>query len=202
MSKICHCFGAGEFFGISEKVNAGDLVIAADGGFASAEKCGLVPDYIIGDFDSSAKPLKAKNITVLPAEKDTTDMLEAIKIGAEKGCTIFHIYGGTGGRLDHTIANIQLLKYFSGARLYFYGNGFVLTAVTNGKISLPQKNGGYVSVFSLSDISEGVSLKNLKYELENYTLKSNFPLGVSNEFIGRTAEISVKNGTVLIYYTV
>lgn len=201
--KICHCFGAGDFFGLEAQINENDIVIAADGGLKALEKCGISPDYIIGDFDSLGSVPENGNITVLPTEKDTTDMFEAVEAGVKRGCNIFHLYGGTGGRLDHTIANIQLLKHFSekGHSLFLYGDGYVITAVTDGKIRVYGKKGDYISVFALSDNAEGVSLKNLKYELHNHTLKSAFPLGVSNEFTEKTAEISVRSGTLAVYYT-
>ena len=200
--RVCHCFGAGEFFGIINHVGERDMVIAADGGLKAAESCGLTPNFIIGDFDSLGKIPDAENLTVLPSEKDTTDMFEAIALGVKNGCNKIHVYGGTGGRLDHTIANFQLLKYFSekGISLFIYGKDFILTAVTNGKITVSGKKGNYVSVFSVSDVCDGVTLTGLKYELDNYRLTNAFPLGVSNEFIGDTAEISVENGTLAVYY--
>ena len=200
--RLCHCFGAGDFFGIETRINEGDIIIAADGGLSALESCGLSPDYIIGDFDSLGKIPKEKNTTVLPAVKDTTDMFEAIELGVKNGCNKIHVYGGTGGRLDHTIANIQLLKYFAekGITLFIHGGGFIITSVTDGEITVSGKKGDYISVFSLSDISEGVTLKDLKYELKNYELTNAFPLGVSNEFTGNTAKISVKNGTLAVYY--
>lgn len=201
-AKICHCFGAGEFFCLRTAIDESDMVIAADGGLQTTESCGISPDFVIGDFDSLGKIPHGKNITVLPAEKDTTDMFEAVSLGEKNGCTVFHLYGGTGGRLDHTIANIQLLRHFSekGYCLYLHGDGYTITAVTDGEIALDGEKGNYVSVFSLSDVSEGVRIKNLKYELENYRLTASFPLGVSNEFTENTAWISVKKGTVAVYY--
>lgn len=200
--KICHCFGAGEFFGLCTEIKENDMTVAADGGLEAAVKCGITPDFVIGDFDSLGKIPKGKNITVLPAEKDTTDMFEAVSLGEKNGCTVFHLYGGTGGRLDHTLANIQLLRHFSekGCCLYLHGDGYTVTAVTDGGVALNGKKGKYVSVFSLSDISEGVRLKNLKYELEDYRLTASFPLGVSNEFTENTAQISVRKGTLAVYY--
>lgn len=201
---ICHLFGAGDFFGINREISSDDVVIAVDGGYRVLEREGIAPDYIVGDFDSLGIVPDGENVTVLPSEKDVTDMFTAINLGIEKGCVWFHIYGGTGGRLDHTIANIQLLKYFAekGVTLMIYGDGFVLTAVRNGGITLIGEKGSYVSVFSLTDASEGVCLSGLKYELENYTLTSSFPLGVSNEFTDKTAEISVSNGILAVYYTI
>lgn len=203
-SKVCHLVGAGDFYGFNAGISADDIVIAVDGGYRVLNEKGIIPDYIVGDFDSLGVVPKGENVTVLPSEKDVTDMFTAINLGIEKGGIIFHIYGGTGGRLDHTIANIQLLSHFAekGITLFFYGDGFAVTSVRNSGITLCGEIGKYISVFSLSDISEGVTLKGLKYELENNTLTSSFPLGVSNEFTVKTAEISVKNGILAVYYTI
>lgn len=110
----------------------------------------------------------------------------------------------TGGRLDHTLANIQLLASLAekGCEGVIFGEGYGITALKNGKITLSGKKGEYVSVFSLTDISEGVDLKGLKYELSDYTLRNTFPLGVSNEFTDKTAIISVRKGTLAVYYTI
>ncbi|MBQ7834546.1 MAG: thiamine diphosphokinase [Ruminiclostridium sp.] len=203
-SKVCHLVGAGDFFGFNTQISPDDTVIAVDGGYRILNDKGIVPDYVVGDFDSLGIVPDGENVTVLPSEKDVTDMFTAINLGIEKGCVWFHIYGGTGGRLDHTLANFQLLRYFAekGVTLMIYGDGFVLTAVRNGGITLFGEKGSYVSVFSLTDASEGVCLKNLKYELENYTLTSLFPLGVSNEFTDKAAEISVGNGVLAVYYPI
>lgn len=200
---MCHCFGAGEFFGLCVPIGDDDIVIAADGGLKTLTKCGIEPDFVIGDFDSLGSVPEGGNVQPLPCEKDTTDMFEAAALAVEQGCGTLHLYGGTGGRLDHTLANIQLLKYFSekGVSVFLHGNGFSVTAVTDGTIPLNGKYGGYVSVFALSDKCEGVTLKNLKYELDDHILTSSFPLGVSNEFTGKEAEISVKNGTLAVYFT-
>lgn len=202
--RICHLFGAGDFFGVNEEIRPEDIVIAVDGGYRIVTQLGLAPDFIVGDFDSLGAVPSGENVIVLPAEKDVTDMFTAINKGVDCGCKSFRIYGATGGRLDHTIANIQLLRYFSekGVSLTIYGESFAVTGVTNDSIRLSGRSGGYVSVFSLSDSSEGVYLKGLKYELENYTLTSAFPLGVSNEFTEKNAEISVKNGALAVYYTI
>lgn len=203
-SKVCHLVGAGDFFGFNTQISPDDTVIAVDGGYRVLKDKGITPDFVVGDFDSLGIVPDGENVTVLPSEKDVTDMFTAINLGMEKGCVWFHIYGGTGGRLDHTLANFQLLRYFAekGVTLMIYGDGFVLTAVRNGGVTLIGEKGSYVSVFSLTDTSEGVGLKNLKYELENYTLTSSFPLGVSNEFTDKTAEISVENGVLAVYYTI
>ncbi len=200
----CFIFGAGEMTKPIVLPQKGDFVIAADGGLRYLRELGTEADVVIGDFDSLGNMPDNENTVILPCEKDTTDTYEALQLGLSKGFDTFHIYGGTGGRLDHTLANIQTLYDLSrkGYKASIYGNGYVLTAITDGKITLSGKSGGYVSVFSYSEVSTGVTLKGLKYELEDAKLENRFPLGVSNEFTDKTAEISVISGSLLVYYTV
>lgn len=203
--KSCYIFGAGDKTPLYNPPSEGDVVIAADGGLSYLKELDITPDYVIGDFDSFGEipDFDREKMKVLPCEKDTTDTHEAIMAGINMNCTAFHIYGGTGGRLDHTLANIQLLNDLSkkGYSAFLYGEGYCITAVTGGEVRIKGKKGSYISVFTASDVSEGVTLKNLKYTLIDGELRNTFPLGVSNEFTGEIAEISVKKGTLVIYYT-
>ncbi len=199
----CYCFGAGDFYGLENRPSEDTYIVAADGGLKYAEACGLRADCVIGDFDSLGKIPEVGNVKVLPVEKDTTDMYEAVAIGEKHGCEAFHIYGGTGGRIDHTIANLQLLGAMAarGLRGFLYGNGYIITALPpKEKLQINGKKGGRLSVFSLTDRSKGVTLRGLRYPLEDHTLTNTFPLGVSNEFIGQTAVISVRSGILLVYF--
>jgi thiamine pyrophosphokinase len=105
-----------------------------------------------------------------------------------------------GGRIEHSIANIQLLTRIAeeGGIGYLYDDNKVLTVIKDSEIEFPTKENGFISVFSLSDKSEGVTISGLKYEIENAELTNNFPLGVSNEYIGKPSKISVKKGILLI----
>ncbi|MCM1417831.1 MAG: thiamine diphosphokinase [Bacteroides sp.] len=204
--KTCYIFGAGEFFGLVEPIAAdkAPLVIAADGGLRYVDALGLRADAVVGDFDSLGRVPEGGNVTVLPIEKDTTDLYEAVRLGEERGCTEFHLYGGTGGRLDHTLANLSLLGGMAerGLRGTLYGDRYaVATAYPGGALVLHKKKDTAVSVFSLSDRAEGVTLKGLYYPLEDGSLTNLFPLGVSNRMTAETAEITVKKGILLIYYT-
>jgi len=138
----------------------------------------------------------------LPKEKDDTDMAAAIKLGRERGYTRFALYGGTGGRLAHTLANLQLLDGLAcqGCRSFLVGEGTVSTAIHNGTLSFPASMSGYLSVFCASGRAEGVTLSGLKYELSGATLTGSVPLGVSNEFTGTDARIAVENGTLLVLW--
>ena len=201
--KICVIFGAGTEF--PDKIILPEnerLLIAADGGFSKLGELGIKPDRIIGDLDSLDITPDGDNFTLLPHIKDTTDTFEAVQTGIKEGCTEFHIYGGTGGRLDHTLANIQLAAQLSqnGCKALVYGRNYIVTAVTDGSLHLPARDSGYVSVFAHCDECTGVTIRGLFYEVADVTLKNDFALGVSNEFVGRPAEISVKHGTLIVYY--
>lgn len=198
---ICYIFGAGEFDYNKIELKKGDYVIAADGGFNHLEKINIVPDMLLGDFDSIEGVVQNhKNIIKHPKEKDYTDLLLAVKEGLNLGFKTFVIYGAMGGRIDHTLSNIQTLAFISknGARGYLVGQCKVITAITNDKLVLKSRKNGYISVFSNTESSKGVCIKNLKYEIDDYELKSYLPRGVSNEFIDKESEISVREGTLII----
>ena len=201
-NKICYIVGAGENYGLDFTPSAGDFVIAADAGIRYLEEHGVTADLVIGDFDSLNDIPTHPNTMALNAEKDDTDMLAAIREGIKAGYSFFHIYCGMGGRIDHTIANLQVLAYLSenGMQGFLFGKDSVITAITNQKIAFDKIPSGYISVFSFTEKSEGVYLSGLKYELDNAVLTNTFPLGVSNEFIGMESNISVRAGTLLIVF--
>lgn len=199
---ICYIIGAGENYGLDFTPTTEDFVIAADAGLRYLQQCGLTADLVIGDFDSLDDKPTHPNTIALDAEKDETDMFAAVREGIKTGYTVFHIYCGMGGRIDHTIANIQTLTHLSQNDMqgFLFGKDIVISAITNRKISFDKVPSGYISVFSHTEKSEGVYLQNLKYELNNATLTNTFPLGVSNEFIGKESSISVNDGTLLIVF--
>lgn len=178
----------------------GDLVIAADGGLATLEGLGITPDVILGDFDSLGRIPDGDGVLVHPVEKDDTDTMLACKLGLEKGYRNFEIYGGIGGRLDHTIANMQTLLYLRehGADAILAGEGETLRVIRNQSVLLPAKEAGLLSVFALGGNARGVTIRGLYYEAEGVDLTPSFPLGVSNHFCGREAFVEVKEGNLLI----
>jgi len=197
----CYIVGAGEFHE-NELPQQSDYVIAADGGYSVLAKLNIVPDMLIGDFDSLKKVPNHPNIITCPVEKDDTDMMLAVRQGLDLGYKTFIINGGLGGRLDHTLANIQILKYLAEktARGTLIGNNERITVINNDEITIDSNiaKGHTLSIFSMGDTAEGVTLKGLKYSLENKTLTNDYPIGCSNEFIGQPATISVRNGTLII----
>ncbi len=206
MSGICYIIGAGDVYTKARnKAKEDDYLICADGGYAHRTLLGKEPDLVVGDFDSYGAIPENQQKIVAPREKDETDMLLAVNEGLKRGYTEFVIYGALGGdRFEHSVANIQLLSYIcnEGARATLIHKGKLLTAFKNSEIKFTEDKTGYVSVFSLCDESRGVKIKNLKYEVNDFTLKANMPIGISNEFIGKEASISVENGTLLVIYNI
>lgn len=200
---VCYVVGAGECNSLPIKKENGDLIIAVDGGVRYLQNYNIVPDVIIGDFDSLGLVPEGGNVIRLNVDKDVTDMHAAIDVGIDKGYADFEIYGATGGRLDHTFANIQLAASLAqkGKKHLIHGSGCCVVAVNNSEIGFDAANSGYISVFAYSDVCEGVTIKGLKYELDGARLTNTFALGVSNEFIGKESKISVEKGTLVIIYT-
>ena len=199
---ICFIFGAGEHYGTPPAPGAGDLVIAADGGYAYLAAYNIPVHLVIGDFDSlETVPFNIDIIRLSPV-KDDTDMVAALREGWERGYRVFHIYGGTGGRLDHTLANIQCLADLAkrGGRGFLFDRKTVITAIHNDSIFFPARAEGIVSLFAHSDIALGVSEEGFKYSLYNATLRNTYPLGVSNEFAGVPGSIAVREGTLIVIY--
>ena len=203
MADICYIIGAGEVTETSLIADETDYIICADGGYKYKDLLGRECDMVVGDFDSFGSVPTTDKKVVAPTEKDETDMMLAVNFGLEKGYENFVILGALGGeRNDHSVANIQLLHYITSkcARGTIYHGDEVFTAFADGTLTLPSDLEGYVSVFSLSSESRGVSIKNLKYTLDNAALYSYMPIGVSNEFLGKESSITVEEGSLLVVY--
>lgn len=198
--KECYIIGAGDFFGLRSRPREEDFVIAADGGYryCLAEK--LKVDLLLGDFDSLGQVPDFDSVERVPVEKDDTDTMLALKKGLALGYRSFRIYGGTGGRLDHTLANLQSLLYLTahGAIGWLYDRNFVYSAIKNETVTLRGKEDAILSVFAMDGPAKGVTIHGAKYSLENAELRPDFPLGVSNHFLDGEVRITVKDGTLVI----
>ena len=192
-----------DFSGIKDVLNSEDYVICADGGWDIATELGILLDLLIGDFDSIKSPLPdgIETIKFLP-EKDYTDLDLAIRTAVEKGYSHLTVIGGIGGRLDHTIANIQLLSHYDSffdSLIMMDGRNvcFIIDSKKKDRFVIRRENDSYLSFFSLSEKCTGVSINGVKYPLCDHTLTRTFPLGVSNEFTEKNAVLSIKDGTLL-----
>lgn len=200
MMNTCYIISAGETGKFKIERETDDYIICADAGYKTALENGIIPDLVVGDFDSLGEVPQLENIEVHPAEKDETDTFLAFTCGMERGYKNFVVFGALGGRLDHTFANLQLLKYLAerGIRCTFHSPRETVTVLKDSSVEFTEKEEGIISVFSLSDKSEGVTESGLKYNLEKAVLSSSFPLGVSNEFVGKNSKISVEKGVLMI----
>lgn len=197
----CYIIGACEFCE-DIKPQADDLVIAADGGYDALIKKGIKVDCVMGDFDSLGYTPEHKNLVVHPAEKDDTDTRLAAEYGYSKGYRKFLIFGGIGGRLDHTLANMQTILGLSrmGAEAYLIGEGKIITVVENSSYEFSGRERGYLSLFPADGKVSGVFLKGLKYTLDDAELTSDRALAVSNEFINEKALVRVDNGALYMLW--
>ncbi len=205
----CIVIGAGDLTMGGISTDAEDYVIAVDGGLGYARLLGLKPDLIIGDFDSvseaEASEVEAleqrlpERVVRLPEEKDDTDMLAALKEGLARGYRDFRIYAGTGGRFDHTFANIQCLLFLKnqGAIGYLVDGTGMMLVIRNEAVRFQKSVEGIMSLFSLVEETRGVTIEGMRYPLKDAVIRNDFPIGISNLFIGEEAMVSVEDGSLI-----
>ena len=210
--KVCWIVGAGPCSGLENEgftPAAGDYIIAADGGLRYLEAIGVKPDLIVGDFDTLGYEPEYENVVKLQVMKDWTDTFVSMEKGMERGYKTFVFFGCLGGKLEHTVANLQHLVWLAerGCRGWMTDGRVWASAICGGtpacgaksaRLTFPLRQEGMVSVFAMGGPAEGVAISGLKYGLQDGELSSSFPLGVSNEFTGEKGEIGVRKGTLLI----
>lgn len=182
-----------------------DITIAADSGLHAFEGTGIEPDIVMGDMDSIdlavlEKYTKSGGTTqVLPSVKDDTDGVAALDYALSLGASEIVILGALGGRMDHALANCMLLVRAAGK-----GANAVIVSDTQdiylvrGKQTFSGKKGSILSLLSLGD-ARIRKLEGLYYPLEDYDMKSDYPIGISNVFLGECATVDVAYGDVLCF---
>lgn len=177
-------------------------IIAADSGYSNVKAMNLTPDIVLGDFDSLDEKPVCGEILTAPAEKDDTDTMLAVKTALERGFREIFIAGGIGGRLDHTIANIQSLAYIKahGGFGRLIGESDIVELIGEGTYSYKRREGMYISLFSYGS-SAVVTITGVKYCLNAHRLDDTFPLGVSNEIIDDECSIIVSEGQILVIFS-
>ena len=190
-------------------LNKVDFIIAADKGSECLYNNNIIPNLLLGDFDSTKKEildkikLQAKEVLEFPPEKDYTDteiaIIEAINRGAEK----IYLFGAIGSRMDHTLGNIGLL-------LTTKKRGAILEIIDdNNRLYLGENNmmlygkyGENISFHALCDKVINFKIKGAKYNLESYDMGLLDPRAICNEFVETPIEISYETGEVLIIHSV
>ena len=205
VQKRCVIIAGGD---VCEKMNPSqELILCADGGYRHALAQNIRPDVLIGDFDSYTDTLP-ENVKIVryPAEKDVSDTWACVEYAVKQGYQAFEIYGAFGGdRIDHSIANLQLFRAIAEKNrnaVFHYGKQKISNINAGNSERIDADRYLSFSVFALSDICKGVTIKGAKYLLENAELKNSFPLGLSNEVTDKVfAEISVKEGSLMLVKT-
>ena len=183
-----------------------DLIICADGGIRHLIEIDVPPDVFIGDFDSCNRDIAEKSVNLENTKiyshnpiKDDTDMQLCIDYALNNGCDEIVVFAALGGRIDHELSNILNLKYIldKGAKGIIYSK-YNEIYITDNNIIIPKKDGFKISVIPLTPIASGVDIKGTYYPLENGEISQGTSLGISNEFISEYADISVKNGVLLV----
>lgn len=198
--KICAIISGG-MLSTFEKIEEADFVIACDKGFEYARKRGLAVDLLVGDFDSytGIVPREIPRLE-LPAEKDDTDTMVAVRYAVKEKYDAIYFYCAFGGRFDHMLGNIQAASFAvsNGICVTIYGDDSDVYMLSNSNITLGKKEGFSLSLLSISDRCEDVSIDGVKYPLHNVTVENTFPIGVSNEWCADKAEISVGKGVLAV----
>lgn len=180
-----------------------DLVICADGGYAHAAVLGLAPDWLVGDFDSQDGTAAAPHVIRVRPEKDDTDLQLALEQGIALGYRHFVIIGALGGRLDHSLAAMQMLVWMveQGYHCELLDGRNRMTALLPGTHQVEKNGYYYLSLFAFREACRGITLRGMKYPLTNATVNDTYPIGVSNEILGDTGEVEFKDGVLLLIQT-
>ncbi len=186
------------------KREEGDILLCADRGAQRALEYGMKPDLVIGDFDSMPLFALADSIPVrvLPEKKDDTDMLACIREGRKRGYREFRIGGGMGGRIDHTIANIQCLADCArrGERAWLCDEQNLLTVLYPDEYIFDAVPGRKLSLFAFGGNVTGMKLKGTEWELDNAELSGYYPVGCSNWFKDSKISLSFASGLLIIAF--
>ena len=185
-----------------------DVILAADSGMDFLYRTKILPDIIVGDFDSVDPEVleffrehEEIDICALNPVKDDTDTEFAIRESIRRGAHEITIIGGTGTRLDHVLGNISLLGIGleEDVRMELLdANNRIRMTDHSVVLKKKQQYGKYLSLLPYSEKVTGVTLRGVKYLLDNYTMGGFNSLGISNEIVDEEASIELKSGRLLV----
>ena len=186
--------------------NKYELIIAVDGGANHLYKMGIMPNYILGDLDSIDEEIRKyyESSEVVfkkfPTKKDETDAELAVWLVEEEGLLGIDIYGALGGRIDHELANIQLLYYILERGMYprIISENEEIYILKNDEMNLKCNIGDIVSIIPIMGDARGITLANMEYSVEELDLKYSITRGISNVMEAEEAFINVRDGCMLV----
>ena len=188
--------------------NEYDCMIAADSGMNFLHRNGLVPDIIAGDFDSVQSSslqyfqgLNNVQVIKLNPMKDDTDTEFVIREAIRRGATEIIVLGATGTRLDHVLANVNLLGIGLEENVSIeLVDAHNRIRMIDDLLEIKKSNqfGSFVSILPVKGDAKGVSLEGMKYPLQDADIVCFSSLGISNEIVDDTARIIVREGVLLV----
>ncbi|MFH2057366.1 MAG: thiamine diphosphokinase [Pseudomonadota bacterium] len=192
-------------FRIRQIIKTAQILICADGGARHLRMLDILPHVLIGDFDSIHADdkafLKTKNVKQIkfPAKKDQTDSELCVLWAMEHKATDITLLGVLGSRLDHSLANIFLLKKLAEqnipARIIDKNNELIMVC---DSIELEGNPGDLLSIIPVTDKVTGITLKGLEYPMENGQIEMGSSIGISNHFVQNRATISIQTGRLIV----
>lgn len=190
----------GRYDRIRSRLREDDFYICCDSGLKHRERLGIIPNLIVGDFDSHKNPQLNIETIVLPCEKDDTDTVFAVKVALKRGFQDFLMVGVIGGRLDHSLGNVSLLLMLDahGKRAVILDDYSEMEIVSRKPMFI-QDRYAYFSLLNISGIAQGITIKNAKFPLTDAEISCEYQYGISNKVLpGMTAEVTVENGRLLL----
>lgn len=194
---------------LNSYIKSGDLIIGADKGSEYLYDYEIMPNIILGDFDSISeeklKKIEEKQVEIIkfPPEKDYTDTEIAIMEAMKRGADTIYLFGGLGTRADHSLGNIGLLLTTKnkGARLLIVDDHNKMY-LADKNMSLNGSQGEIISFHALSDVVKGFEIRGAKYNLNSYDMHLLDPRAVCNEFIDTPINIKYESGELLIIHAI
>ena len=190
------------------KERAWNFVVCADAGMRFCHSAGILPDLILGDFDSVDEEsyeyfqkVCPERMERFPTHKDETDTELALLRAIDAGADAITMIGATGTRLDHVMGNIQMLKLALDRKVSCQivdAHNRIRMLDKFAELKKSDQFGKYVSLLPFTPEVRGITLKGFAYEVEDFTLVSGIARGVSNELEAETATISCEDGILLV----
>lgn len=185
------------------------LLIAADRGLVFLDRHQIIPDLIVGDFDSVPEGYPEQYLRGHPGvearvfswEKDYTDTEIAVRAAMERGCRHIDILGATGSRVDHMLGSVQLLatllEHGAAGRILDPCNRITVHR-ESFRIRKADQWGKYVSFFAWGGDVHGVTLTGFYFPMKDGTITASRTLTVSNQIEAECAEVTFTDGTLLM----
>ena len=202
----CVIFGGGDvldYEAVAAEMQEGDFIICADSGYRHCEKLGLRPDLLMGDFDSIREMPAGIPVVKYDTAKNYTDSTLAAQCALERGADEILFIGMMGGRLDHSLANLQMLAHCAKSADCHMTDGKTAIYALHASGGLVRKTLAprpeyYFSLLAHTPVCEDVTICGGKYPLERYRLRFDEARAISNEFVDIEVEISFSQGVLFV----